>query len=82
MEFPRLEELLIELEKSWEKAMKAIEAAQEMIKEQFERKQKNSQGLKVGDNMWLESKNIHSNRPPKKLNQKRYRPFRILKTLV
>ena len=31
--------------------------------------------------MWLENKNIHSNRPSKKLNQKRYRPFRILKDI-
>ena len=31
--------------------------------------------------MWLESKNIHLNRPLKKLDQKRYRPFRILKNI-
>jgi len=29
----------------------------------------------------LENKNIHSNRPSKKLDQKRYRPFRILKNI-
>ena len=31
--------------------------------------------------MWLENKNIHLNRPSKKLDQKRYRPFRILKDI-
>ena len=31
--------------------------------------------------MWLESKNIHSNRLSKKLDQKRYGPFRILKNI-
>jgi len=31
--------------------------------------------------VWLEAENIHSNRPSKKLNQKRYRPFRILKDI-
>jgi len=31
--------------------------------------------------MWLENKNIHSNRPLKKLDQKRYRPFRISKDI-
>ena len=61
--------------------MKAMKVAQEMMKEQFDRKQKNPQGLKVGDNVWLESKNIHSNRPSKKLDQKRYGPFRILKDI-
>jgi len=29
----------------------------------------------------LEAKNIHSNRSSKKLDQKRYRPFRILKDI-
>ena len=30
-------------------------------KKQFDKKKRNPQGLKVGDNMWLEVKNIHSN---------------------
>ena len=47
------------------------------MKKQFDKKRRNSQGLKVSDNMWLENKNIHSNQPSKKLNNKRYRPFRI-----
>jgi len=37
--------------------------------------------LKVGDNVWLESKNIHLNRPSKKLDQKRYKSFRISKDI-
>ena len=31
--------------------------------------------------VWLEAKNIHLNRPSKKLDQKRYRPFRIFKNI-
>jgi len=31
--------------------------------------------------MWLENKNIHLNRSLKKLDQKRYEPFRILKNI-
>ena len=31
--------------------------------------------------MWLENKNIHLNRPSKKLDQKRYGPFRISKDI-
>ena len=31
--------------------------------------------------MWLEAKNIHSNRPSKKLDQKRYESFRISKVI-
>ena len=78
MEIPRLEEFLTGLQKSWEKA---IEVAQEVIKKQFDRKRRNSQGLKVGDNMWLEAKNIHLNRPLRKLDQKRYGPFNISKDI-
>ena len=61
--------------------MKAIEAVQETIKKQYDKKQRNPQGLKARDNVWLESKNIYSNRPSKKLDQKRYRPFRISKDI-
>ena len=37
--------------------------------------------MKVGDNVWLENKNIHSNQPSKKLDNKRYGLFRILKDI-
>jgi len=58
-----------------------MEAAQKNMKKQFNKKQRNPQGLKVGDNMWLENKNIHLNRLLKKLDQKRYRSFRISKDI-
>jgi len=61
--------------------MKSIEVAQETMKKQFDKKQRNPQGLKVEDNMWLKNKNIHSNRLLKKLDQKRYGPFRISKDI-
>ena len=37
--------------------------------------------MKVENNIWLENKNIHSNRSSKKLDQKRYGSFRILKDI-
>ena len=37
-EIPKLEEFLIELKRSWEKATKAMEAAQETMEKQFDRK--------------------------------------------
>jgi len=46
----------MKLQRSWEEAKKSMEAVQEMMKKQFDKKQRNPQGLKVGDNMWLESK--------------------------
>ena len=40
-----------------------------------------TQGLKIGDNVWIDNKNIQSNWPSKKLDNKRHRPFRILKNI-
>ena len=58
-----------------------MEEAQKMIKKQFDKKRQNHQGLKVRDNMWLESKNIHMNQSSKKLDNKRYGPFKISKNI-
>jgi len=51
------------------------------MKKQFDKKRRNPQGLKARDHVWLENKNIHSNRPSKKLDNKRYGPFRISKDI-
>jgi len=37
--------------------------------------------LKPGDHVWLENKNIHLNQPSKKLDNKRYRLFKISKDI-
>ena len=80
-EFPKLEEFLIGLQKSWEEATKAMNMAKKMIKRQLDKKRQNPQGLKEGNDVWLEAKNIHSNKPSKKLDQKKYRPFKVLKAI-
>jgi len=58
-----------------------MEEAQKRMKMQFDRKRRNPQGLKPGDYVWLENKNIHSNRPSKKLDNKRYGLFKISKDI-
>jgi len=58
-----------------------MEEAQKNMKKQFNKKRRNPQGLKVGDHVWLDNKNIHLNRPSKKLDNKRYGPFKILKDI-
>ena len=80
-EIPQVEEFVNELQKIWEQATNTMEEAQKNIKKQFDKKRRNPQELKVGDNMWLENKNIHSNQPLKKLDNKRYGPFRISKDI-
>ena len=59
MDIPQVEDFLIGLQKSWEQVTKAMEKVQKNMKKQFNKKRRNPQGLKVGDNMWLENKNIH-----------------------
>ena len=81
MGIPQVEDFFIGIQKSWEHVTKAIEGAQKNMKKQFDKKRRNPQELKVGDNMWLENKNIQLNRPSKKLDNKRYRPFRISKDI-
>ena len=52
-----------------------MKEAQKNMKKQFDKKWRNPQGLKVGDNIWLENKNIHLNQLSKKLNQKKIQIF-------
>ena len=80
-DIPRVEDFLNRLQKSWEQATKAIKEVQKNMKKQFDKKRRNSQGLKVGDYVWLENKNIYLNRPLKKLDNKRYGPFKISKDI-
>ena len=80
-ELPKLEDSLEGLQRSWKEVKKSIEVVKEAIKKQFDRKRCNPQGLKIGDNVWLEAKNIQLNQLLKKLDQKRYEPFRISKNI-
>ena len=81
MEIPQVEEFLIRIQKSWKQATKTMEKAQKSMKKQFDKKRRNPQGLKVSDNVWLENKNIQLNQPSKKLDNKRYGPFKISKDI-
>ena len=78
---PRVEELMKHLQKSWEHAAYAMEESQKSMKQQFDKKRQNPQGLKASDYIWLENKNIQLNQLLKKLDNKRYGPFRITKDI-
>jgi len=80
-DIPQVEDFLNGLQRSWEQATKAMEEVQKNMKKQFDKKRRNPQELKVGDHVWLENKNIHSNQPSKKLDNKKYRPFKISKDI-
>ena len=79
MKLPKLDTFLKKLHRSWEIAKISIEKVKEAMKKQFNKKRQNSQGLKQGDNIWLEAMNIQSKQPSKKLDQKRYRLFKSYK---
>ena len=61
MGIPWVEEFMKHLQKSWEHAVHAMEESQKNMKQQFNKKRQNPQGLKAGDHIWLENKNIQSN---------------------
>ena len=77
----QVEDFLSGLQRSWEQTTKTMEEAQKNMKRQFNKKRRNPQGLKVRDHVWLKNKNIHSNQPSKKLDNKRYGPFKISKDI-
>ena len=81
IKIPRVEEFLTEIQRSWKQVAKIMEEAQKSMKRQFNKKRQNSQGLKVGDNVWLENKNIQLNQLSKKLDNKKYKSFRISKDI-
>ena len=58
-----------------------MKVAQKNMKKQYDKKQRNPQGFEVRDNMCLENKNIHLNKPSKKLDQERYGHFKISKDI-
>jgi len=58
-----------------------MEESQKNMKWQFDKKRRDPQGLKAGDHIWLENKNIQSYRLSKKLDNKRYGPIRIAKDI-
>ena len=76
-EIPSLEDLLKKMETTREKAKTAIERTKKTMKRQYDKRTCQSQGLKTEEQVWLEVRNIQTNQPEKKLDQKRYRPFTI-----
>ena len=78
-ELPKFENFLKKLQRSWKAAKKSI--AKTAIKKQFNKKRQNPQELKAEDNVWLQAKNIQLKQPSKKLDQKKYRLFKITKDI-
>jgi hypothetical protein len=61
-----------------EEAKSTFLKAQEMMKQNYDQHKNPSQEYKEGDKVWLEETNITTDRPMKKLNDKRYGPFDVI----
>lgn len=71
-------EFATQMEKIREEAQAALKTAQETMKRYYDRTRGESREYKVGDKVWLEGHHIQTDRPMKKLEDKRYGPFRIV----
>ena len=61
MELPSLEKLLKKMEITRKEARIAIERTKDMMKRQYDKRRRQAQDLKVGEQVWLEAKNIQTN---------------------
>ncbi|SJL10445.1 uncharacterized protein ARMOST_13831 [Armillaria ostoyae] len=57
----------------------ALEEATGRMKVQYDKHKRPAKEYHAGDLIWLDTTNLHLSRPKKKLNNKRVRPFKILK---
>lgn len=74
-----VESVLDTMEKARESARKAMENKIEEVKKAHDRRAKKSTSHAEGDLVYLEATNLHSDRPSKKLDDKRYGPFPVKK---
>jgi len=69
------------MSKIWEETESALRLSAEQMKTYYDRKRSPSQEYKPGDKVWLEGQNITTDRPSKKLDDKRYGPFKVIKKI-
>ncbi|QRV87030.1 Retrotransposable element Tf2 protein [Ceratobasidium sp. AG-Ba] len=66
------------LQKGYDELKAALTVSQERMKEYYDRKHRAPENIKVGDHVWLDNRNIQSQRPACKLSAKRIGPFKVL----
>lgn len=69
------------MKKIHEEAAAALKQSQETMKRFYDKKKGSSRDYKIGDKVWLEGNNIRTDRPMKKLDNKRHGPFLIKKKI-
>jgi len=61
MEIPSLEDLLKKMKTIREGAKTAMKRTKEIMKKQYDKRIRQLQGLKTGEQVWLEARNIQTN---------------------
>jgi len=61
MEIPSLEDLLKKMKTIREEAKTAMKRTKEIMKKQYDKRIRQLQGLKTGEQVWLEARNIQTN---------------------
>ena len=64
-----------------EEASSALKKASEDMKSQYDKHRKDAVEYKPGDKVWLEGSNLKSDRPMKKLGDKRFGPLTVLEKI-
>ena len=67
-----------ELEEAGREATSTLKKAAEDMKKYYDKGKQPAKQYKAGDKVYVEGKNITTTRPAKKLDDKRYGPFKVL----
>ncbi len=67
------------MRKTWNEVGLALKMAKEDMKRFYDRKRIEAVEYKEGNKVWLEGTNLSTDRPMKKLNDKRFGPFKVIK---
>ena len=76
---PTAQEFADKMHKTREEVGSALKKAAEDMAKYYDKKRSKSVEYKSGDKVWLEGTNITMDRPMKKLDDKRFGPFKIVK---
>jgi hypothetical protein len=71
------EELIKQIQGIQKETEAALKLAAETMKRFYDRKARDRVEYDIGDKVWLEATNLRTDRPAKKLDHKRYGPFKI-----
>jgi hypothetical protein len=75
---PAVDNFVTQLQASWEEARSAIIKAKDEMAKYYNRRREPTPVLKVGDKVWLDSSDIRTTRPSRKLSDKWLGPFEII----